>query len=155
MLQSVPVLIQSVRNPDSATAARFSPFAVTSGSRNFAGSSAGRAGCGCDKRYVLSGGRRGGSHGRCGRGGGDAKGGPHPGNGNSFAKAVAKVSRPGPSSAETKAPCPPPADGARPVATSNTSLAGNSSPASGPPSYAAAGVTVWIASKPSNSGWPR
>src|SRR4051794_12444756 len=38
MLQSVPVFTQSVRSAESATLARASPFAVTSGSRNFRGS---------------------------------------------------------------------------------------------------------------------
>src|SRR4051812_40703060 len=54
MLQSVPVFTQSVRSAESATVARASPFAVTSGSRNFSGSSGRVAGAAmADTRWLL------------------------------------------------------------------------------------------------------
>src|SRR4051794_41833917 len=57
MLQSVPVLTQSVRSAGSATVARVSPFAVTSGSRNLSGSSGRVAGAAMTdtRRWLLVG----------------------------------------------------------------------------------------------------
>src|SRR3954470_24526343 len=57
MLQSVPVFTQSVRSAESATVARVSPFAVTSGSRNFSGSSGRVAGAAMadTRRWLLRG----------------------------------------------------------------------------------------------------
>src|SRR6476469_9012201 len=57
MLQSVPVLTQSVRSAESATLARGSPFAVTSGSRNLSGSSGRVAGAAMTdtRRWLLVG----------------------------------------------------------------------------------------------------
>ena len=57
MLQSVPVFTQSVRSAESATVARVSPFAVTSGSRNFSGSSGRVAGAAMadTRRWLLMG----------------------------------------------------------------------------------------------------